>query len=228
MKLKLIKKIDVTHDVKTFIFEAQEHIIWQPGQYLHYVLNHPNPDDREAERWFTISNAPYEVHPAITTRFANPSGSTFKKALENLKPGDEIEADGPKGKFVLEDLSNQHVFIAGGIGITPFRSILLQLAHDKQPINVDLLYANRDDNFIFDGELEEIASLNPNFRIHKFVSPKKIEENDIKALADTLKDPKYYVSGPEPMVEAFEQMLKKMGIVEENIHTDFFPGYEME
>jgi ferredoxin-NADP reductase len=226
MKFKLLQKKAVGQDVKTFIFEPSETLNWQPGQYMHYVFNHPNPDDRGIERWFTISSPPFEGRPAITTRFTEPKGSSFKHALDNLNPGDEIEADGPKGKFVVEDPAKQYIFIAGGIGITPFRSILLQLAHDKQPINVDLMYANRDDNFIFDDEFQDITGGNPNFRIHKFVSPKKIEADDIKAAAGKLNDPEYYVSGPEPMVEAFAEMLKKMEIAEEKIHTDDFPGYE--
>lgn len=226
MKFKLVEKKDIIKGVETFIFEPQEKLSWQSGQYMHYVLDHPNPDDRKNERWFTISNPLYEEHPSITTRFAEQNGSTFKNALGHLQPGDEIEADGPKGKFVVEDPAKQYIFIAGGIGITPFHSILLQLAHDKQPINVDLMYASRDDNFIFDDEFQKIAVSNPNFRIHKFVSPKKIEEADIRAVADKLNDPEYYISGPEPMVEAFDKMLKGMGIAEEKIHNDDFPGYE--
>lgn len=226
MKFKLIDKKPAGKGVETFIFEPSESVTWQPGQYMHYVLDHPHPDDRKNERWFTISNPPYEKHPSVTTRFADQNGSSFKNALSHLSLGDEIEADGPKGKFVVEDPAKQYIFIAGGIGITPFRSILLQLAHDQKPINVDLMYANRDDNFIFDDELQKVASSNPSFRIHKFVNPKKIEEADIKAVADKLSNPEYYVSGPEPMVEAFDKMLKGMGIAEEKIHNDDFPGYE--
>ncbi len=227
MKLKLIDKKALSKDVETLIFEPNEKITWKPGQYLHYVLDHPNADDRKNERWFTVSDAPYENHPSMTTRFAEKNGSTFKNALKNLSLGDEIEADGPGGKFVVEDPSKQYIFIAGGIGITPFRSILLESAHDKQPINVDLMYANRDDNFIFDDEFQAITAGNPNFRIHKFVSPKKIEEDDIKAVADKLDDPQYYISGPKPMVEAYDAMLKGMNIAEEKIHNDDFPGYEV-
>ena len=226
MKFKLVEKIDISKDIKTFIFEPQEKIAWQPGQYIHYVLDHPHPDDRKTERWFTVSNAPYQGHPSITTRFADQKGSSFKHALENMAAGDTIEADGPKGKFVLEDPAKDYIFIAGGIGVTPFRSILLQLAHDKKPINVDLMYANRDDNFIFDDEFQKIAGINPNFRIHKFVSPKKIQEADIKAIASKLSDPEYYISGPEPMVEDFDKMLKAMDVAEDKIHTDYFPGYD--
>lgn len=225
MKLQLSKVKNELTDVRTFIFEPPQPLTWQPGQYMHYVLEHPEADDRGVERWFTIAAAPYEKHIQITTRLASDHGSSFKRALIKLQPGDEIEADGPKGKFVLDDPVKQHIFIAGGIGITPFRAMLLQLDHDKQPINVDLLYANRNDNFVFDKELMNLADHHPQFKIHKFVDPARIETKDIKAVAAKLDDPEYYVSGPEPMVEAFEKTLKSMGIAEAKIHLDFFPGY---
>lgn len=226
MKFKLIEKKTVTSDIETFIFEPAEAISWEPGQYLHYVLDHANPDERGIERWFTISNPPYEKHPSITTRFTGKAGSTFKEALKNMQLGDAIEADGLEGDFTVDDPAKHYIFIAGGIGITPFHSMLLQLANDKKPINVDLMYANRDDNFPFDDELQQIASRNSNFKIHKFVDPQHIEEADIKAVASKLDDPEYYVSGPKPMVEAFEKTLKGMGVIETKIHTDDFPGYD--
>ncbi len=225
MKFKLVEKRVVSNDIKTFIFEPEVKIVWQPGQYMHYVLDHPNPDERGTARWFTISNPPYLGQPSITTRFAGEKGSSFKRALGNMQVGDVVVADGPKGKFVVDDPTKHYIFIAGGIGITPFHSILLQLDHDKQPINVDLMYANRDDNFIFDDELQKIAATNSNFKVHKFVSPKKIEEADIIAVADKLSDPQYYISGPKPMVEAFDKMLAAMGVAEDKIHNDDFPGY---
>lgn len=228
MKLKLIDRKPVVPNVETFVFEPPEPITWQSGQFLHYTLEHPNPDDRKIKRWFTISNPPYKEHPSITTRFTDSGGSSFKKALRSMKLGDEIEATEPEGDFVLEDPSRQYIFIAGGIGITPFHSILLQLDNDKKPINVDLMYANRDNQFPFDDEFQTIASRNPDFRIHKFVGPKHIEAKDIKAVANNLNGPEYYVSGPEPMVEAFDKMLKDMGINKAKIQSDYFPGYKSE
>lgn len=226
MKLKLIDKKQLTESVKTFVFDTPEPAKWRPGQYMHYVLDHPNVDDRKNERWFTISNPPYAKHPSITTRLAGEKGSSFKKALDNLPIGGEIEADNVKGDFVIDDPAKQYIFIAGGIGITPFYSMLLQMAHDKQPINVDLMYASRDDDIVFGDELQKIASHNPNFRIHKFVGPKKITEEDIEAVASKLDDPQYYVSGPWPMVDAYDKLLKSMGITDAKIHNDDFPGYE--
>jgi ferredoxin-NADP reductase len=143
-----------------------------------------------------------------------------------MKPGDTIKAEGPGGKFVLGDTDKKPILVAGGIGITPYRSMLMQLDHDGQDINAELLYANRDEDFVFGDELFGLEAKHPNFKIHKFVGDRHIEEADLKPYAE---DPNaiIYVSGPEPMVEAFEEMLKeKLNVPEDRIKLDFFPGYD--
>lgn len=225
MKLKLINKIKLFEDVISFIFEPQENLTWIPGQYLHYVLHHEGTDDRGSDRWFTVSSAPFEGHVAITTRHAKDRVSSFKEKLFALPIGKNIEISYLEGDFTVKDSSKELVFIAGGIGITPFRSILKQLDHDKKPINVALLYANRDQNIVFKDELEEIAIKNPNFKINYIFSPEHIDENKIKEITD-YKNKIYYVSGPEPMVEDLIKMLKEMEISEENIKGDWFPNYK--
>jgi ferredoxin-NADP reductase len=190
-----------------------------------YVLDHPDPDDRGVERYFSIASAPHEKHVMVTTRFA-PKSSTFKKALRNLKPGDTIEADQLEGDFVVEDSENTFVFIAGGIGITPFRAILLDLDHKQKPLNVQLLYANHDQDFPYRQELEALRERHPNFRINYVVSPNRIDQESIPKLVPDLKKPLLYVSGPEPMVESMDEILKAIGVPEERIKSDFFPGYE--
>jgi ferredoxin-NADP reductase len=226
--LKLIGREQLFQDVITFIFEPEQPLEWQPGQYMHYYFEHPDTDERGIERWFTISAAPYEKHITITTRFNDQKSSSFKKALMQLSPGDTIKAEGPGGKFVISDTSKKSILVAGGIGITPYRSMLLQMHHDGQDINADLLYANRDENFVFGGELEALQAKHPNFKIHKFVGDRHIGEPDLKPYAD---DPStiIYVSGPEPMVEAFEETLKeKLKVPEDRVKLDFFPGYPVE
>lgn len=224
MKLKLVEKRPESTGVQTFIFEPEQPISWQPGQYMHYVLDHPDPDERGTERWFTIASAPFEKHIQITTRFDGEKVSSFKQALAELEPGSTIEADGPKGKFIMQEGEHHHVFIAGGIGITPYRSMLAQLAHDKQPAAIDLLYANRDNNFIFADELKSIQAQNPDFHILEFID-RRIEEPDLsKYLED--KNAVFYISGPEPMVEAYEQLFDKLGIEKTVVMTDYFPGYQ--
>lgn len=225
MKLKLVERRPLFADVETFYFEPAEPIQWQPGQYMHYVFPHQNEDDRGEERWFTISSPPYEKHISITTRFTDKDGSSFKRALKVMKIGDTIQADGPKGKFVISDPAKKAVLVAGGIGITPYRSMLLQMDHDGQAINADLLYANRDDNFVFGDELAALETKHPDFHIHKFVGERRIELEDFKPYTND-PDLTIYLSGPEPMVENYAKTLKeKLGVPEERVMTDDFPGY---
>jgi ferredoxin-NADP reductase len=223
MKLKLKEKRPEVTGVKTFIFEPEQPLTWQPGQYLHYVLDHPNPDDRGTERWFTIASAPFEKHIQITTRFDGERESSFKRALDAMEPGDEIEADGPKGSFTLQEGEHHHIFIAGGIGITPYRSMVQQLNHDHIQPRIDLLYANKDDNFVFKSELAQLQASNPSFKILEFVD-KRIDEPDLeKYFSD--RSAVYYLSGPRSMVEAYEHLFAERGIDKTAVMTDYFPGY---
>ncbi len=228
MKLKLTEKKPETPDVTSFIFSPSESLTWQPGQFLHYVLHHRPTDDRGSDRWFTVSAAPFENHVMVTTRHASEKSSTFKNALFDLKEGDEIEISVMEGDFTLNDPEKEHVFIAGGIGVTPFRSIIKQLDHDKKPINVTLLYSNHDQNIVYKEELETIAANNPNFKIHYIFSPEHIDEGKIREFVPDITTPIFYVSGPEPMVDALGETLKKMGIQEDHIKQDWFPGYPAE
>jgi ferredoxin-NADP reductase len=213
--------------VTRFVLTPQEPLNWQPGQYLYYTLPHDHPDDRGDRRWFTISSSPFENEVWITTRITPETGSSFKKALMELKPGQTIEAEAPEGDFTVDDPAKDYVFVAGGIGVTPFRSIINQLHHDGQKINVELLYANRDEDHIaFKDELAEISQTHPEFKITHFLGDNKIDETALRQHAANLEDPIYYVSGPEPMVEAFEALLKNMGIDEAHTKFDYFPGYE--
>lgn len=228
MKLKLTAKKIESPGVVSFIFKPQEPLVWKAGQFLHYVLNHASTDDRGSDRWFTIASAPYERQVMITTRLAPIKGSTFKKTLKELKRGDEIEVSDLDGDFTLDDPKKECVFIAGGIGITPFRSILKQAAHDGKHLRVTLIYANRDKAVTYKKELEALASRNPTFRIHYLFKPQRIDKDAIKKLVPDLKKPVFYVSGPEPMVENVGEMLQQLGIPAKHIKQDWFPGYPAE
>lgn len=224
MKLQLKSRKVEQEDVETFIFRPEQPIVWQAGQYLHYVLPHSNPDDRGIERWFTIASAPFEKHIQVTTRFTQQGGSTFKKALRSMKIGDLVEADGPKGEFVTSGAGKKPIFIAGGIGITPFRAMLLQLDHDGQAINGELLYVNRDNNLVFEDELTKLESKHPAFHIQRFIGEKRIEKADFAGYINDANSI-FYISGPKPMVENYQHSLVSLGVSEDRIKTDYFPGY---
>jgi len=226
MKLRLIEKHNITSDVVSFVFEPEEPVSWQAGQYFHYLLPHDKEDERGHERWFTNSAAPSEKHIMITTRITSEKGSSFKQALLNLEPGSEVEADGPKGSFVVDDPVRNYIFVAGGIGVTPFRSILVEASDQNQQLKVDLLYGNRAGEIPFKEELENLASKNPSLKIEYITDPQRIDAELIKERVDTTENPLVYISGPKPMVIDLAEKLKSLGVSEDIIKTDNFPGYE--
>lgn len=227
MKLTFKEKIKEQGEVTRFEFTPADPLSWQPGQYIHYTLPHDNADDRGIERWFTISSAPFEKDVWISTRINENRSSTFKQKLLNLSPGDIIETGAPEGDFTLTDLTKNYVLVAGGIGITPFRSILNQLHHEEKSIRAELLYANRDTSSIsYKNELEAISRDWSSLNITYFIGDNRIDAAALRAAGEKLNNPIYYVSGPEPMVEALKTILESMGVDSEHSKFDYFPGYE--
>jgi glycine betaine catabolism B len=226
MKLTLTNKKPITPDVTLFIFTPEEPINWKAGQFLRYQLPDPSPDERGESRFFTISSAPYEKNIFLATKFAPNEGSTFKKDLHNLPIGATIDSFGPSGSFTLNYPEEEYVFIAGGIGITPFRSIVMDLNHSGKPVNINLLYANRNMDIPFKEEFEEVKKAHPEFKIQYFIGDNKIDEQSIRKNVADLTKPIFYLSGPEPMVQSFEELLAKMGAPEDHIKRDYFPGYQ--
>jgi ferredoxin-NADP reductase len=225
MQLKLLETRAEAADVKSFFFEPESPLTWKAGQYIHYKLPHPNPDDRGIERYFSIASAPFEKRVMLTSRFAE-KGSSFKRALASLPIGGRIEADPPEGDFIVDKVDCPLLFIAGGIGITPFRAILLDLKQRKQPLKIKLLYANRNDDLAFRDTLELLRREDTEFKIEYFIGDNRLSGNEIRACAPDLKNARFYVSGPEPMVESMDRTLKDLGVAESNVVNDFFPGYE--
>jgi ferredoxin-NADP reductase len=225
MKLTLVQRKQEAPEVESFIFEPAEPLEWKAGQYLHYTLPHEHMDGRGDSRWFTIAAAPFEKRPMITTRYAGSKGSSFKNKLFSLEPGAAIEATGPEGDFTVEDESAEFVFIAGGIGITPFHSILKQADHDGRKLDVTLLYAGRDEHAVYKEELDSFARTNPNLSIHYIMAPDIITEAVVKQYVPDLGTPFFYVSGPEPMVKSLADMLTGIGVGGAHIKLDDFPGY---
>lgn len=225
MKLNLTGRKTEVPGVESFIFEPTGPASWKAGQFFHYVLHHEPTDNRGSDRWFTIATAPSEKAVMITTRLAADNGSSFKKALVALNIGDAIEVSELEGDFTVDDLEKEYVFIAGGIGITPFRSILKDLEQKGKQISATLLYANRDQNIAYKDELEALAKNNPGLKINYVISPERVDIAKIKSLVPDMQKPMFYVSGPEPMVESLGSALKEAGVPAERIKQDWFPGY---
>ena len=223
MTLTLFAKEHLVDNVWAFRFRPSEPLTYTAGQFVQVELPHDQPDTEGTRRWFTNSAAPYEGILQITTRI---TGSTFKQALSMLATGSTgLQLIGaPEGDFVWQDSTLPVVFIAGGIGVTPFRSILKQRVHDRQPINVTLIYNSRTPEVPFKDEFDEWAGANPGFKI-LYDAGERLTAERLTALVPTLNQSLVYASGPEPMVEAVGADLKQHGLPETQLKQDFFPNY---
>jgi ferredoxin-NADP reductase len=226
MQVELIKKIKETKDSFSFVFKPEKEVTWEPGQFIFYQIPHRQPDSRGIKRHFTISSAPYEKFIMLTSRFDFKNGSSFKKALFNLKPGDRIEAFDIKGNFVVSDINKKFVFIAGGIGITPYRSILLDFINRSASPDVAMLYGNKSSDIIFKDILDNIGSSNGWLDINYIIEPQLIDSDLIKRSVNDIYNSIYYMSGPPGMVKAIRDTLLGMKIEKENMVTDYFSGYD--
>jgi len=228
MKLNLVGRKTEAPGVESFLFKPTEPITWKAGQFFRYVLHHRPTDDRGSDRHFTIATAPSEETIMLTTRFTIDKGSSFKNALAGMKIGDTIEISSLAGDFILEDFAKEYVFIAGGIGITPFRAILKDLEKKEQQPVITLLYANRDQNITYKDELEAIAKNNSQLKIQYVISPERIDVAKVGEFVPDMQKPIFYISGPEPMVDSLGNALKEAGVSGDHIKQDWFPGYQEE
>ncbi len=235
--LSLKNRIQLAPDIFNFTFSSGQKLSFSPGQYLEWTLAHSNPDNRGIRRYFTIASSPTEQELMIGVKFYEKS-SSFKKALLLMQQNDEIVASNLRGEFTLpKDPNKKFVFIAGGIGITPFRSMIKYLLDTDQTRSIVLLYSNK---FISDivykdvfdlaqkqfglkiiYTLTEVNNIPPNWNSYRGFINKDIIEKEIP----DYKERYFYLSGPNSMVSAFQVTLKKMGITNDHIKTDFFPGF---
>ncbi len=224
--LKLKGRINESGDVISFLFEGNKKINFEAGQYLEWTYVHPKPDSRGVRRSFTISSSPTENFVMLSTKFSEKS-STFKTALSDMKEGDAITVSNLQGEFTLpKDQNMKLCFIAGGIGITPFRSMAKYMLDNSQKRDVVLLYSNKTSEDIVFKDIFDLVS-NLGWKIIYVNTDKDgyIDGKMIKQKVPDFKVRQFYTSGPEPMVEAFEEMLYKMGLNKRQVKKDYFPGY---
>jgi len=211
----------VRPDVRTFYFEAGQPFRYVAGQFVDLTVPHKDQDERGDWRQFSLSSSPTEPQLAITMRFEESGGSSFKRALLDLQPGAIVHMSEAMGDFVLP-LSDQTplVFIAGGIGITPFRSMAKWLSDTGEHRQIELLHFSREhDKLMFDSVLSEAGATRNDAATHRL---------DAGSIAAIVKDPdrvQYYISGPESMVKDLHRGFRELGIEPYRIVTDEFLGY---
>jgi ferredoxin-NADP reductase len=210
-------------------------IDFEPGQYFFVTLpDVGHQDERGLRRHITVVTSPNERGVlGLCTRLRD---TAFKRSLAELSLGAEVDVEEPKGDFVLpKEIDQPYVFIAGGIGITVFRSMLRYIAEERLPHRVTLVYSNRDqDSAAFLNELSELERDNPNLRLVLTMTDDPAWEGETRRIdADLLRDHldndlgsfTYLVAGPPAMVEAMEKMLTDAGVHEERIRPERFSGY---
>jgi ferredoxin-NADP reductase/Na+-translocating ferredoxin:NAD+ oxidoreductase RnfD subunit len=237
MVLRLKDKIKIAPDVYDFVFTPRKKLAFAPGQYMEWTLGHDNPDSRGNRRYFTLASSPTEENLILGVKFY-PKASSFKRSMLAMDRQSDIVAAQLAGDFVLpEDPNQKCVFIAGGIGITPFRSMVKYLLDKRQKRPIVLFYANKTPSEIvyqdvFDEAqqklgLKVIYTLTGRSRIPANwkgqvgrITPQMIQE----AVPD-YRHCLFYLSGPNAMIADFEETLNRMGVKREHIKKDFFPGF---
>lgn len=239
-KLKLVlhlkEKIQVAPDIYDFIFTPNRKLAFAPGQYMEWTLGHNDPDRRGNRRYFTLASSPTENELRLGVKFY-PKSSTYKQSMLSMGKSAEIVASQLAGDFTLPaDPDQPLVFIAGGIGITPFRSMIKYLIDRQERRPITLLYANRNVDDIVYQDVFDIAHNKLGIKTVYTVSNRqsvpagwrgrigRIDPSLIRAEIRDYQNCLYYISGPNEMVESTSRMLQQMGIHRNSIKTDFFPG----
>ncbi len=235
--LSLQEKQLVATDTYDFVFKTDEPLKFEPGQYLEWTLGCSGSDSRGNRRYFTIASSPTEPELRMGVKFYSEA-SNFKNNLQKMKSGDTIIASQLAGDFVMpKDTTKKLVFIAGGIGITPFRSMIKYLLDKNEARSVILLYSNRTKADVAYQEIFDAAEQKLGIKtIYSLTDIENIPNNWagccglinadlIKKEIPDFKERIFYLSGPHGMVVAFEKALKDLGVNKWNIKKDFFPGF---
>lgn len=243
MNLTLVNKRIEAQGTKTFFFEPQEKFEYTAGQYIFITLPKLNyPDERGGTRHFTLSSPPTEKLLSITSRMREGSG--YKKTLDELPMGTVLSGRGPYGEFTIDNIAQDkpNIFLAGGIGVTPFRSMIRYIVDKNLSYSVLLIYSNSvPEQIAFKDELAEIAKTSQNVGVAMSIShpenssqkwegltgriDEKLISEQLKARNWKLKNCVFWLAGPPPMVSAMEDLLSSINVPQENIKSEKFTGY---
>jgi ferredoxin-NADP reductase len=235
--LTLKDRITLAPDTYEFVFSSNRKLSFAAGQYLEWTLAHTKADMRGIRRYFTIASSPTDPDFRIGVKFYE-KGSSFKTKLLSMRRGETIVASQLSGDFVLsKNKEKKLVFIAGGIGVTPFASMIRYLLDKKERRDIVMLYSNRtieDTSYVdlLDRADRELAmqitpvfsDQTPEDQTHNGF-PKMIDRNLLTSEIPDYKERIFYLSGPHGMVNAFNDLLLQLGVPRSHIKKDFFPGF---
>lgn len=233
--VKLIKSETVAKDTLLLTLEKPADFAYKAGQYVSLTvpaLKGEGP--REATRSMSFASAPNEEQLTIAMRMGP---SAYKQTLVRMKPGDELEFRGPLGTLVAHEDERPAVYLAGGIGIAPFRGMMKELQAKGWPYPVTLLYSNKfPEDATFAAELQAMAGERCTVvtTCSRIAAEEKgawtgecgrIDEAMIKKYVTDLKAPVFYIVGLPEMVTEMHMLLLDMGVEGEMIKTELFTGY---
>jgi len=236
LRLKLKERLEVGRNIFEFIFLPNKAFSFVPGQYLEWTLPHPRPDSRGNRRYFTVASSPTEQDVRIGVKIPMKA-SSFKTALRAMRPGANLVATQLAGDFILpKNLDKKIIGIAGGIGITPFRSMVKAMLDREEKRDFVIFYTcAHPSEFVFGKIFKKAKPLGVRL---KYVitdpenTPQKwdghtgfLNSEIISTDCPDFLDRKFFLSGPNTMVDTYRRVLKKMGVSGWNIITDYFPGY---
>ena len=221
-ELLFLESYKESEDVYTFLFEKGKDISWKAGQ--HGLFNITHKKIKNSTRPFTVASAPIENVVKITVGISDDP-SDFKKAMLELKQGMKVSMSGPVGSFYLKD-NSPSLLIAGGIGITPFRSIVKQIEAEGNGVEkqIHLLYIDSKKSYIYKDELDGIAN-NTSISVTYLDSRDDLHQEIDKFTTLYKNNGKYFIAGPKSMVDSISTYLQKNNISKRNIKKDAFFGY---
>ena len=236
MRARVSEKREVAKGTLLVEFDLLgEEVDFTPGQYFFVnLIDPPYDDERGARRHFSVVTSPNERGTlGFCTRLRD---SAFKRSLVELQVGAEADVEEPKGSFLLpEDTSREYVFVAGGIGITVFRSMLRYIREEGLDHRVTLISSNRDrESTAFLDELQKLEKENANFRLILTMTQdpdwdgesRKIDAQVLRDyLGDELDKHTFLVAGPPSMVEGMQHELAEAGVKEKHVIAQRFSGY---
>ena len=234
---KLKDRNEIAEGTMAFRFEKPSGWTFKAGQYLDMTLLNPSETDSEGNvRSFSIASAPHEETLMVATRMRD---TAFKRTLRTMPLGTAVKIEGPSGDLILQkDSTRTAVFLAGGIGITPFRSIAHWAAKEKLPHHIVLFYSNRrPEDAPFLAELQSLERDNPRYKLIGSMTEMEkshrtwngetgfINQEMLARHLENARSPVYYLAGPPDMVKALHEMLSKAGVDDTDIHAEEFAGY---
>jgi len=235
--VKLQNRYEVADRTMAFQFARPAGFTFKAGQFMEITLMNPPETDPEGNvRTFSIASAPHEEMLMIATRLR---GSAFKHVLKTIPLHSEVSIDGPFGNFHLHNNSARPaVFLAGGIGVTPFRSIIVRAATEALPHRIVLFYSNRrPEDAPFLDELLQLQKDNKNYKVVATMTDMArsklnwagetghIDSAMLERHLQGITSPIYYIAGPPGMVSGLHSMLNAAGIDDDDIQYEEFAGY---